>query len=509
MPFRRARGAPVYAADSRIGMAIYHLTAKVISRARGQSITAAAAYRSGAALRDERYGITHHFVRNGGVAHVEIMAPESAPPWTQDRQALWNRVEAGERRKDSQLARAIDIGLPVELSHPQSVALVRDYLAQEFVSKGMIADFCIRRSDPNNPYVQVLLTLREATPLGFGPKMRQWNRKSNLLDWRAAWAERANLHLARAGHSVRIDHRTLEAQQEELTPGRKTGIGAARQGEHSLPGHLKERVAEQRRIARENGATMLQDPTVALRALCRQRPSFTQPDLVNFLRSRTDDAGQLEAVLAAVMGSGELVALAADGTNPPRFTSRDMIEAEKSLMKRAAAMAMRRGHGAPSEPRPPLQSLHELSEDMRWALEYLLSEGDIKVLTLTAGPGKNALLAAARDIWVSQGLQVMGVALSKIAAEHLQSASAIPSQVIAARELEWNDESAALTARHLMVVDGAEMIGLKQLERILAVTDRARAKLVLVGDAQQLAAMGSMSPLRGLLDKVGMRRASP
>jgi Ti-type conjugative transfer relaxase TraA len=486
-------------------LAIYHLTAKVISRARGQSIAAAAAYRSGSALRDERYGITHNYTHNPGVAHSEIMAPAAAPAWVYDRQTLWNRVEAGERRKDSQLARALEIGLPVELSHMESVALVRDYLAQEFVSKGMIADFCIRRNDPNNPYVHVLLTLREATPLGFGPKMRHWNRKSNLLDWRSAWAERANRHLARAGHEVRIDHRTLEAQQIELTPGRKTGIGGGRQSEHSLPSHLKDRVAEQQRIAKENGETILEDPSVALRALCRQRPTFTHQDLVQFLKSRTDDTAQLEAVLRAIMESSELVALAPDTENRVRFTSRDLLEAEKSLMKRVAAMAMRRGHGVPSQSRTSLLPPHSLTEEQRSAFEYMVGEGDIKALTVVADSGKNALLAAARAAWESQGLQVVGVALSRIAAENLQSSSLIKAQTLAVQEHEWNDGRAPLTLNQVVVVDGAEMIGLKQLERILALADKARGKVVLVGDSQQLEAMRSMSPLQSILDRVGPR----
>ena len=138
---------------------------------------------------------------------------------------LWNRVEAAEHRWDSQLARAIEVGLPVELSHEQDVALMREYLAHEFVEHGMIADFSIRRSDPRNPHAHVLLTLRPVTALGFGPKARHWNRKSNLLEWRIAWAERANRYLAHAGHDVRIDHRTLEAQQIELAPARRIGLG--------------------------------------------------------------------------------------------------------------------------------------------------------------------------------------------------------------------------------------------------------------------------------------------
>jgi Ti-type conjugative transfer relaxase TraA len=484
-------------------LAIYHLTAKVISRARGQSVAAAAAYRSGSALRDERYGITHNYTRSRQAAHSEIMSPAGAPAWVHDRETLWNRVEAGERRKDAQLARAIEIGLPVELSHTQSVALVRDYIAQEFISKGMIADFCIRRSDPNNPYAHILLTLREATTSGFGPKMRHWNRKSSLVEWRSAWAERANQHLARAGQVVRIDHRTLEAQQNELTPGRKMGIGRGRQIEQSLPGHLKERIAERRRIAKHNGEMIIEDPTVALRALSRQRPTFTHVELVQFLKSRTEDPAQLDAVLAAVMESDELVALTPDTGGPARFTSRDMLEAERSLMKRAAAMAQRRGHGAPAPLRNPELAPHSMKEEQLGAFDYVVGEGDIKALALTPGSGKSALLTAVREVWESQGLRVIGTALSRIAAENLQAASGIESNTLAIQELAWMEGKGPLTLNDVVVVDGAEMIGLKQLERILAVADKARSKLVLLGDLQQLEAMGSLSPLQNILAKAG------
>lgn len=478
----------------------------MISRARGQSVTAAAAYRSGSALRDERYGLTHNYTRRREGAHAEIMSPAGAPAWVQDRETLWNRVEAGELRKDSQLARAIDIGLPVELSHAQSVELVRDYIAQEFVAKGMIADFCIRRNDPNNPCAQILLTLREATPSGFGPKVRHWNRKSNLLDWRSAWAERANQHLARAGHSVRIDHRTLEAQQSELTPGRYTGVERARRSEQTLPLHLQERVAERQRIAQENGAMILEDPTVALRALSQQRPTFTRQDLVRFLNSRTGGPEQLDAVLAAIMQSGELVALTLDDANPVRFTTRDLLEAEKSLMKRAAAMAVRRGHGASPQARMSGRPPQPLSAEQHAAFEYLVGEGDIKALAAPPGDGKSALLAALREVWEFQGLTVVGAALSRVAAENLQASSGIQSRTLDSRELEWKEERDALTLNHVLVVDGAEMIGLKQLERILAAVDKARGKVVLVGDSRQLEAMGSMSPLLSILDRAGPDR---
>jgi Ti-type conjugative transfer relaxase TraA len=481
-------------------MAIYHLSAKIISRARGQSVTAAAAYRSESVLRDERQGRVHDYAREGGVAHAEIMSPDGAPAWVQERQALWNRVEAAERRKDSQLARLIEVSLPAELSPDESVVLLRDFIAEEFVSQGMVADFCIRRRDSHKPYAHILLTLREATASGFGPKVRHWNRKSNLVQWRAAWAERANHHLARAGHAARIDHRTLDAQHSELLPERRVGI-AARWGERPLPGHLEDRLAEQKHIARQNGEMIAADPIVALRALCAERPSFTHQELVDFLRTRTGDAAQLDAALAAILGSSELAAVEAGDAKPARFTALDLLEAEKSLLKRVTAMSGRRGHGVP----PPALALPPEAQtpQLRAALDHVLGEGDVKAMAIPPGAGKSAVLDAAREAWTMRGLRVIGAALSMRAAERLQATSGIESRTLASRELEWSEGRDPVTAHHVVVIDGAEMIGGKQLERLFAVADRARGKLVLIGDAQQLAAMGPASPLHAVLAKIG------
>jgi ATP-dependent exoDNAse (exonuclease V) alpha subunit len=175
-------------------------------------------------------------------------------------------------------------------------------------------------------------------------------------------------------------------------------------------------------------------------------------------------------------------------------------------MKRAAAMAVRRGHGVSPQARMSGHPAQPLSTEQRPAFEYLVDEGDIKALAAPAGDGKNALLAAVREIWEFRGLTVVGMALSRIAAESLQAWSGIQSRTLASRELEWKEGRDALTLNHVLVVDGAEMIGLKQLERILAAVDKARGKVVLVGDSHQLEAMGSMSPLRGILDRVAPNR---
>jgi Ti-type conjugative transfer relaxase TraA len=473
-------------------LAIYHLTATVISRARGQRIVATAAARSATRLYDEQYGITHNHTARSDVIHAEILAPSGAPDWVFDRNALWNRVEAGERRKDSQLARSIEISLPVELTPEENLALVREYLEQEFVSTGMIADFCVRRANPQNLQVYVLLTLREATQSGFGPKVRQWNRKTNLLDWRSAWAEYANRHLARAGLTIRIDHRTLEAQHIELTPARRIGLGRGAPTAQPLPAHMEQRLAEQQRIAMENGAVILEDPVVAIRALAQQRQTFSREELIGFLRSRTGDAEQFDAALRAVMESPELVSATPADENPLRFTSRDLIEAEKSLMRRAATMANRRGHAVILGTDAP----H--GDD---ALARLISSGDFCVIAATEASDRSGPFATARQTWIAAGFRVICAAFSAKAVTQLDAATGIPWRTLSVLEAEWLQHGEdILTKNDVVVVNGAEMIGLKQLEKLLAIAEKARAKLALIGDADQLQAMGATSPLMALLD---------
>lgn len=200
-------------------MAIYHLSAKVISRAGGRSSVVAAAYRTAGRLRDDRQGVEHDYSRKGGVVHSEIMIPENAPDWMRDRYQLWNAIEAVEKRRDAQLAREIEVALPRELGRGQRLELLRGFVQREFVDRGMIADVAVHegkaRDGHGQPHAHVMLTMRELTGEGFGKKDRSWNAPDLLVGWREAWARDANRALERAGRSERIDHRSLDAQRGE------------------------------------------------------------------------------------------------------------------------------------------------------------------------------------------------------------------------------------------------------------------------------------------------------
>ena len=196
-------------------MAIYHMHATVISRASGGSAVAAAAYRSGEKLIDERTGEAHDYSRRDGVDGAEIIAPDGAPDWVRDRDRLWNAGEAAEKRKDSQVAREVRVALPRELDPDQRRELVRGFVQAEFAGRGMVADVSYHDGNSVNPHAHIMLTTRELNSDGFGGKDRSWNSKELLSGWREQWAESANRALDRAGRSERIDHRTLAAQRAE------------------------------------------------------------------------------------------------------------------------------------------------------------------------------------------------------------------------------------------------------------------------------------------------------
>ena len=203
-------------------MATYRLSAQVIKRNEGRSVVAAASYRAAAKLKDHRLGETFDFTRKAGVEHSEILLPKGAPAWMADREKLWNAVEKAEKRKDSQLAREVQVSLPREMNLEQQVSLVRDFVQNQMTSRGMVADVCVHHDNPDNPHAHILLTMRHAEADGFGKKLRpasEWyKRKDELLEWRAEWARHVNLVLEKNGHEVRVDHRSYVDQGIALEP---------------------------------------------------------------------------------------------------------------------------------------------------------------------------------------------------------------------------------------------------------------------------------------------------
>ena len=232
-------------------MALFHLSVTQTKRSAGQSAIASAAYRAGERLYSEYYGEYSDYTRKGGVICSDILLPSHAPPEYADRQTLWNAVEKAERGKNAQLAYSFDIALQNEFSLEENIALARQFLLENFVSRGMVVDFAVHQPDREdggipNPHFHVICPIRPIEQDGkWGLKQRRvyeldedgnrirdqngefvfnavpttdWGSPETLEYWRQTWAELCNGKFAEKGLDVRIDHRSYERQGVELLP---------------------------------------------------------------------------------------------------------------------------------------------------------------------------------------------------------------------------------------------------------------------------------------------------
>ncbi|WP_024880391.1 Ti-type conjugative transfer relaxase TraA [Methylosinus sp. LW3] len=486
-------------------MAIYHLHVKVIGRKCGSSAVASAAYRSATRLRDDRLGRSHDFSAKRGVVHSEVMLPENAPEAWKDRERLWNDVEALEVRKDAQLAREVEFALPREMTERQGIELARDFVRSEFVDRGMIADLNVHwdmaEDGMPKPHAHVMLTMRSVDEKGFGPKVREWNRTELLERWRERWAELANERLAELDVDARIDHRSLEAQGIVLEPQSQIGAPA-----HRIEGagiEASDRVEMHREIARGNGERIIADPALALDAITHQQSTFSRRDMAMFAHRHSDGSDQFNAVMGAIQEAPDVVQLGKDGRGEDRFTTRQMIETEQRLHGAADLMAAKERHEVGDRDREAALARAEarglvLSGEQADALAHVTDGRDLGVVVGYAGTGKSAMLGVAREAWEAAGYEVRGVALSGIAAENLESGSGISSRTIASLEHGWGQGRDVLTARDVLVIDEAGMVGTRQLERVLSHAAEAGAKVVLVGDPQQLQSIEAGAAFRSI-----------
>lgn len=232
-------------------MALFHFTADQIKRSEGQSVVASAAYRSGEKLHSAYYGEDSDYTRKKGVICSEILLPPHVPREFSDRETLWNAVEHAEHGKKAQLAYSFEISLQNEFSLEENIALARQFLLDNFVSRGMTVDVAFHEKETEeggtpNPHFHFLCPIRPMNPDGTwgfkqhrvyrldedGNRIRDqngkflfdavpttdWGDPETLEQWRKAWADVCNAKFAEKGLDIRIDHRSYERQGLDLLP---------------------------------------------------------------------------------------------------------------------------------------------------------------------------------------------------------------------------------------------------------------------------------------------------
>lgn len=278
-------------------MAIYHLNAKVISRSAGRSATAAAAYRAGVKIKDERTGRVFDYRRKREVSYRYIFAPKNSPEWATDRERLWNEAELAEKRKDAQIAREVEVALPIELTEKQQIILLERFIQTQFVKFDMVADVAIHNKK-GNPHAHILLTTRNINSNGFGKKNRDWNSTEQLETWREQWAVHCNRRLLIAGRNARIDHRSLEAQGIDRVPTVHVGPVSNAMQERGIPSArtelnstIKEKnMSDENKKKTSTDLALVDEPQqFKISEVRKRKPMFLYPtDWENFSQYRED-----------------------------------------------------------------------------------------------------------------------------------------------------------------------------------------------------------------------------
>ena len=265
-------------ASPKLASAMFHLSVKPISRSAGRTATAAAAYRSGSLIMDERTGELHDYTRKRDIVQEGsgIVVPPGSPAWTEDRAALWNAAEAAEKRKDARVARDYEVAIPKELTREQGIALVRDFSAALAERYGVAVDYNVHRDELRKwdgsekgwqgYHAHVLTSTRKLGRDGFGDKaeieLSDTKRKSlglgdgasEIERVRQIWEVAANRHLEQANQAQRIDRRSLKDQGIDREPTVHLGpdvTALERRGVTSRLGDINREAEAQRDAHRE------------------------------------------------------------------------------------------------------------------------------------------------------------------------------------------------------------------------------------------------------------------
>lgn len=305
-----------------------HYKIKIAARSAGACSVAGAAYQSGEKLYDERTQETKNYPEKTGIVYTNILLPENAPPEYSDRNTLWNAVEKSEPNWNAQLARRIEIALPIELPMETNIKMLQEHVMEQFVSKGMIADIAIHDPDPkgHNPHAHVMLTMRALDKNGkWLPKSRReyeldakgnrikdkngkwkfrkvfttdWDNRDNAEKWRHAWEVTQNKYLEAAHRPERISMKSYKRQGIEQIPMVHMGSAVTameRKGIKTNIGNLNREIKKQNALIRAVKSTIKKlkewvlDVTAAIKEMELEPKEIIISDL---LFARFDERGQ-------------------------------------------------------------------------------------------------------------------------------------------------------------------------------------------------------------------------
>lgn len=478
-------------------MAIAFARVSIHTRSKGHSAVAASAYRTATKLLDERTGTDYDFSNRREVVFSEIMLPEGASDKYQNRELLWNEVERAETRINSQLCKDVVLALPKELSTVEHIELARRFAQTHFVDKGLPCDIAIHDDKDGNPHVHILTTLRRLEGEHFAKyKARDLNpafAKGMIVEgdyWNEQWRAFQTDYFQEQQIDLSVDLNHLISEKHE---GRNRD-----EANHYL--------REENQLIREARKELaLHDLDNVLNQLSLTHSVFTRRDIETLLfksiQPDADSAAYLNQV-AQLLAHKDVINLGVNDSGIESYTTRHQYIAEGRLLSHVEKMKTRQGHVYTTPPDIFLQN-YQLNDEQRDAFSYITQGNDISVLIGRPGVGKSYLLKPIKEYFEANECRVLGASLSGKVAKALQSETGIDSSTIASLAYRLSTNRMKLRRNDVLIIDEAGMVDFSSLAYLIEAASKAKAKVILVGDPDQLKPIHKGEIFRGIAAHTG------
>lgn len=433
------------------------------------------------------------------------------PKWVETPSTFWKAADKYERQ-NGRAYTEIEFSIPRELTPEE-----RQELAQKYVTN-IIGDnhaytfaihnkldqfgqeqphvhfmFCDRRNDGiERSQEQYFKRANSENPeLGGAKKDRLFMHQSFVIAARKEWTATANHYLESKGYGKRIDDRSYEARNIDLE---SQNVKAIKIFQYNTSTEFKN-------IQKRNGERIIANPEIAIQVLTSNNSTFSKNDLYSFVFYHTDGENQFKEAYNAVIECPEFKHLA--GTE--KFTTQELYNIENDIINRVEA-----ANDKPAEKLSTQQEIinHKITEsrtfnaEQKQAFDLLTGNNQIASVNGSAGTGKSYVLSAVNENYVEQGYKTHGVALQAITAQSMQNDAGINSSTIASFIYRVENGKLKLDDKSIIVLDEAGMVGSRDMQKLLSITQENNAKIRMVGDSQQLNAVSAGNAYKTVQDKL-------
>jgi Ti-type conjugative transfer relaxase TraA len=484
-------------------MAIDFASVKIHSRSKGDSAVAASAYRSASKLYDERTGQTFDYKNKEQVIYSSVILPDAADDNFKDREYLWNEVEKSEKKSNARVSKDIIIALPKELSEKEWIELSRRYTEEEFTSKGLAADISIHKNE-NNPHCHILVTTRRLLGKKFD------THKARDLDGNLKTSKYGNFSTVNNLHNDKwrnLQNKYYEEKNIDLTVDQNYLISQKHEGRvstyetHYLKEINKVRLEQSKEIA-------LNNPDLMVTILTKRETVFSEKDIESIAYKHSDSKEEFEKIKTSIINHEKVQKLGLGNDGRIQYSTKYAIEKENKLIDNAKKLSNNNSHSVNKKSVEKVINKTSLSEDQQRSLNHITSSNDISVVVGKPGTGKSYMLNSAREVWEENGYRVNGASVSGVATEGLEKSASINSRVIASLNYRIENGQTKLSEKDILVIDEAGMVDTYDLEKLITHTKENGAKIVLVGDADQLQPVGPGASFKALMEEVGYEEMS-